>query len=101
MNKFEKVALEFLGEKEKERIVGGLKETDDLSSEQCEKLKQAVSNLSEEEQTQISAGCKQKGQPNQKSSKQFHLERFGPPAIKYGGPQPRVSLNPRRTHPTK
>ena len=56
MNKIEKRALNALRKEEKEKIAGGVKDTDDLSKEQCENLKNAVSALSESEQMQIAGG---------------------------------------------
>lgn len=112
MNEFEKVALEFLGEKEKERIVRGLKETDDLSSEQCQNLRDAISNLSEEKKNELEQRIK-----TLEDDEQMNIAggrggspigkppmRIGNPAIaKYGAPPPHYlnPIVPRPPHPFK
>ena len=49
--------MEIIGEKEKEKITGGTKNITDLSKEQCEKLRRAVQDLSEDEQLKIAGGA--------------------------------------------
>ena len=93
MNKIEQRALDALGKEEKEKIAGGVKETDDLSKEQCENLKNAVSALSESEQMQIAGGDSQ--EPVQtteiEEERQERIRRLAslPMIIAYGCPQPR------------
>ncbi|MDO4199442.1 MAG: hypothetical protein Q4D57_01600 [Clostridia bacterium] len=56
MNETEKRAFEVLGEEEQQKIAGGVKEDEALTSEQCQKLRIAVSQLSEEDQIKIADG---------------------------------------------
>ena len=82
MNETEKRALKILGQKKTHQIIGELKESANLNNEQCENLRNAVSNLSETEQLQIASGT---GTPKKidvtKLSTTPILIGYGAPAI--------------------
>lgn len=75
MNEEEKKAFEILGEEAKEKIAGGVNEDEDLTNDQCAKLKEAISQLSEDEQLKIAGG---------KNVVNIKPHRI-PPAMFYGG----------------
>ncbi len=84
MNKTEKRAFGVLGEKMKEQIAGGVKEDEALTSEQCQKLRIAVSQLSEEDQIKIAGG---KDAHEIKYQNIPEIIRASTVAIGYGAPQ--------------
>lgn len=80
MNETEKKAFEILGEKAKEKIAGGVREDEALTDKQCSELREAVSELSEDDQLQIAGGKKGKAIPINK--KPIVPDAF----VMYGGP---------------
>ena len=84
MNETEKRAFEVLGGEEKQKIAGEIKEDEALTSEQCQKLRSAVSKLSEEDQIKIAGG---KDAHEIKYQNMPEIIRASTVTIGYGAPQ--------------
>jgi len=92
MNETEKRAFEVLGEEEQQKIAGGVKEDEALTSEQCQKLRIAVSQLSEEDQIKIAGG---KDAHEIKYQNIPEIIRASKVAIGYGAPPLLQAIPPR------
>ena len=100
MNETEKRAFGVLGEEEKAKIAGGVKEDEALTNEQCGELKKAISQLSEEDQLKIAGGQDIKKITPEKNSHhltdeewekiRFQIDPF--PRVAYGMPHPEKHL---------